>query len=225
MSTNANNTRQEARSPLHHDDRGAPPTATQIRQGRPPRRWLRKLGVTGVLVTALLSTLALAPSDADAATIQYATQLSPTGTQPLRYVAPSTAPQGVAQFTVTTETSSIYTYLQFTNVGPGVWNSDTSSPCPGYLYPDSGRELYVIVGGKIASRALPPETCDTISDTWYAGPQIVQAIEANPNNAIVYVQAPPGQPGSREYLPGGVVLNPGSIWAHLQIAPGDGLNL
>jgi hypothetical protein len=57
------------------------------------------------------------------------------------------------------------------------------------------------------------------SAPWAASPQIVQAMVANPSNAIAYVQAPPGNPGSPENLPGGVVLNPGSPWARLQAAP------
>ena len=75
----------------------------------------------------------------------------------------------------------------------------------------------MVAGDKIiGSRDFPPPTCSTITDDWAAPPQVVQSIAANPSNAIVYVQAPPGNPGSPQSLPGGVVLNPGSIWARLQ---------
>ena len=57
-------------------------------------------------------------------------------------------------------------------------------------------------GTIIGSRSLPPGTCNVITDTWAASLQVVQLIAANPSDAIVYVQAPPG--------------NPGSPWARLQ---------
>jgi hypothetical protein len=218
---------QATQSPLEQDGAPARGPAAPIPAGRPPRGRLRKLGLAGLAAAVMISALALAPSGAQAATtgdseLLYVAQLTTTGTQPLTSV-PATAPQGIAQVIIYPASDTIYTYLQFTNVGTGVWLSG-SSPCsPGYIYPGSGT-LYVMVAGKIATRALPPPTCDTFSDTWSAGPQIVQAIEANPGNAIVYVQAPPGQPGSREYLPGGIVLNPGSIWSRLQIAPAVAVN-
>jgi hypothetical protein len=222
MGTHANDKRQAAQSPRDQDDAPARGPSARTRAGRPPRGRLRKLGLTVLAAAATISALTLAPSSAHAATISYAANMSPTGTQPLTYSPPSTAPQGIAQFTINTATNTIYTYLQFTNVGMAKWVSSTA--CTGYLYQASGSTLYVTIGGKIYTRVLPPPTCDTISDTWSAGPQIVQAIEADPGNAIVYVQAPPGQPGSREYLPGGVVLNPGSIWSQLEVPDGGGVN-
>ena len=77
-------------------------------------------------------------------------------------------------------------------------------------------------GTIIGSRSLPPGTCNVITDTWAAGLQVVQLIAANPSSAIVYVQAPPGNPGSPQSLPGGVALNPGSPWARLQAMPTSG---
>jgi hypothetical protein len=96
------------------------------------------------------------------------------------------------------------------------------APCK-ELWPSNGIRLYVVDGDKIiGSRNLPPPTCNTVTDSWAASSQVVQSIVANPSNAIVYVQAPPGNPGSPQYLPGGVVLNPGSPWAQLQAAPSRG---
>jgi hypothetical protein len=222
MGTHANDKRQPAQSPL--DQAGAPARgpAARTRAGRPPRGRLRKLGLTGLAAAAMISALALAPSSAHADAISYAANMSPAGTQPQTYSPPPTAPQGIAQFTINPATNTIVTYLQFANVGTAKRVSSTG--CAGYLYQASGSELYVIVGGKIYTRLLPPPTCNTISDTWFASSQIVQAIEADPGSAIVYVQAPPGQPGSREYLPGGVMLNPGSIWSQLEV-PYDGGSL
>jgi hypothetical protein len=85
--------------------------------------------------------------------------------------------------------------------------------------------FYVVAGDKIiGTRQLPPSTDDTISDTFTVSSQVVQSIVANPSNAIVLVEAPPSTL-PREYLPGGVVLNSGSVWAQLQPQPDGEANL
>jgi hypothetical protein len=89
----------------------------------------------------------------------------------------------------------------------------------GVRTPEKARRFYVVAGDKIIGfRDLPPTTDDTITASWAFPPQVVQAIVANPSNAIVYVEAPPNTL-PREYLPGGVVLNGGSPWAQLQPPP------
>jgi hypothetical protein len=111
--------------------------------------------------------------------------------------------------------------VQFINTGtptPAV----PGTPCS-VLYPSDGIRLYVVAGDKIiGSRDLPPPSCNVTTDSWAASSQVVQSIVANPSNAIVYVQAPPGNPGSPLNLPGGVVLNSGSPWARLQATPSPG---
>lgn len=135
--------------------------------------------------------------------------------------APHIGAKGTAQLDIGTTRGTIYTRVQFTGTGtptpvpPGV-------PCK-EVWPSNGIRLYVVAGDNIiGSRNLPPPTCNTVTDTWAASSQVMQAIVANPSNAIVYVQAPPGNPGSPQSLPGGVVLNPGSPWAWLQAVPSGG---
>jgi hypothetical protein len=133
--------------------------------------------------------------------MQLYASMTPTGHQ---YPGPESGPRGAAIVNINTTSGVIDSNIQFADIA-GV-----------------GR-LYVVAGGKIiVSRNLPPPTSGVITDTWAAPPQVVQSIVANPSNAIVYVQAPPGNPGSPQSLPGGVVLNPGSIWARLQAAPSGG---
>ena len=147
--------------------------------------------------------------------MQFVGYMSPTGPQAS---PPQSGPRGVAVVNIDVSHSVIDSNVQWTDTGTPI-QGDPNGPCP-EAWPSNGIRLYVVAGDKItASRALPPGTCSTTTDDWAAGPQIVQAIVANPSNAIVYVQAPPGSPGSPESLPGGVVLNPGSPWARLQAAP------
>ena len=139
--------------------------------------------------------------------------MSPTGPQAS---PPQSGPRGLASINIDVPHSSIYSQVEFAETGPGILVDDPNSACREY-WPSNGVRLYVVAGNKIiANRAFPAPTCSITTDIWAAGPQIVQAIVANPSNAIVYVQAPPGNPGSPEYLPSGVVLNPGSPWARLQ---------
>jgi hypothetical protein len=147
--------------------------------------------------------------------------MSPTGHQD---PPPTSGPRGAAIVNFDATRGTINTHVDFAGTG-------TSTPAPppcGAIWPLKRSRLYVVAGDKIiGSRDLPPPTCSTITDDWAATPQVVQSIVANPSNAIVYVEAPPGITGSREYLPGGVVLNPGSPWARLQAAPsgGSGTNM
>jgi hypothetical protein len=139
--------------------------------------------------------------------------MSPTGHQD---PPPTSGPRGVANVYFDATRGTINTNVDFAGTGTP---TPTPPPC-GDVWPLKRSRLYVVAGDKIiGSRDLPPPTCSTITDDWAAPSQVVQSIAANPNNAIVYVEAPPGITGSREYLPGGVVLNPGSPWARLQAAP------
>ena len=147
--------------------------------------------------------------------------MSPTGHQD---PPPTSGPRGVANVYFDATRGTINTNVDFAGTGTP---TPTPPPC-GDVWPLKRSRLYVVAGDKIiGSRDLPPPTCSTITDDWAAPSQVVQSIAANPNNAIVYVEAPPGITGSREYLPGGVVLNPGSPWARLQAAPsgGSGANM
>ena len=126
--------------------------------------------------------------------------MTPTGYQ---YPGPDSGPQGVANVIVDVPRSILHFEVQFTDVKK----------------PSNGSTFYVVAGDKIiGNRFFPPPTDDTITDDWPAPSQVVQAIVANPSNAIVYVEAPPNTL-PREYLPGGVVLNAGSPWAQLQPPP------
>jgi hypothetical protein len=139
--------------------------------------------------------------------------MSPTGHQD---PPPTSGPRGVANVYFDATRGTINTNVDFAGTGTP---TPTPPPC-GDVWPLKRSRLYVVAGDKIiGSRDLPPPTCSTITDDWAAPSQVVQSIAANPNNAIVYVEAPPGITGSREYLPGGVVLSPGSPWARLQAAP------
>ncbi len=144
--------------------------------------------------------------------MQLAGYMSPTGYQATE---PTSGPRGLAQLDIEPTRGTISIRVQYTDTG-------TPTPAVGCkeLYPLNGIRLYVVAGDKIiGSRSLPPGTCNVTIDNWAAPPQVVQLMVANPSNAIVYVQAPPGNPGSPQNLPGGVVLNPGSPWARLQPAP------
>jgi hypothetical protein len=141
--------------------------------------------------------------------------MSPTGHQD---PPPTSGPRGVANVNFDATDGTIHTNVDFAGTG-------TPTPVPPgsackEIWPLKASRLYVVAGDKvIGNRNFPPPTCSTITDDWAASSQVVQSIVASPSNAIVYVEAPPGNPGSREYLPGGVVLNPGSPWARLQAAP------
>ena len=139
--------------------------------------------------------------------------MSPTGHQD---PPPTSGPRGVANVYFDATRGTINTNVDFAGTG-----TPTPAPPPcGDVWPSNGIRLYVVAGDKIiGSRNLPPPTCNTVTDSWAASSQVVQSIVANPSNAIVYVEAPPGNPGSPVYLPGGVRLNPGSPWARLQAAP------
>ena len=156
-------------------------------------------------------------------TMQLSAIMSPTGYQD---PPPTSGPRGTAQLNIDTTRGAIHTRVQFTDTGTPT-PAPPGTPCK-EIWPSNGIRLYVVAGDKIiGSRNLPPPTCNTVTDSWAASSQVVQSIVANPSNAIVYVQAPPGNPGSPQSLPGGVVLNPGSIWARLQAAPpvGSGTNM
>jgi hypothetical protein len=147
--------------------------------------------------------------------MQLVGSMTPTGNQD---PPPESGPRGVAVVDIDVPRSIIHIQVQFTDTGTPI-QGDPNGPCP-QAWPSEESRLYVVAGGKIiGSRNFPPPTCSTITDDWAAAPQVVQSIAANPSNAIVYVKAPPGITGSREYLPGGVVLNPGSPWARLQPPP------
>lgn len=187
----------------------------------PARRPLRKLVLTG-LAGAVMMSAAATPVAAQANTIgatnttHYAV-LTPTG---FRWPPPTSGPNGTAQFRVSPY-GQVSTRLLWDEVGPLIYSGGTS-PCS-TVYQSGGAKLYVMAAGRIVAwRGLPPGTCNTTSDSWSATPQIAQVFLTNPSNVIIYVQAPPGQPGSPVQLPGGVVLNPGSIWSHVELAPQDG---
>jgi hypothetical protein len=151
-------------------------------------------------------------------TMQLSAYMSPTGYQA---TPPTSGPRGTAQLDIVPTHGTIYTRVQFTDTGTPT-PAPPGTPCK-ELYPSNGIRLYVVAGDKIiGGRNLPPPTCNTVTDLWAASLQVVQLIVANPSNAIVYVQAPPGNPGSPQNLPGGVVLNPGSPWARLQAVPSGG---
>jgi hypothetical protein len=116
---------------------------------------------------------------------------------------------------------TIHTEVDFVGTGTP---TPAGPPC-GDIWPLKASRLYVVAGDKIiSSRNFPPPTCSTLTDDWTVSSQVVQAIVANPSNAIVYVEAPPNTL-PREYLPGGVVLNGGSPWARLQPVPPSDANL
>jgi hypothetical protein len=151
-------------------------------------------------------------------TMQLSAGMSPTGYQA---TPPTSGPSGLAQLSISTTHGTISTRVQFTGTGTPT-PTPPGTPCR-EIWPSNGIRLYVVAGDKIlGSRSLPPPTCNVVTDLWAASSQVVQSIVANPSNAIVYVQAPPGNPGSPLNLPGGVVLNPGSPWARLQVAPSGG---
>jgi len=154
--------------------------------------------------------------------MQLYASMTPTGHQ---YPGPTSGPRGAANVDINPTNGVIHTHVAFAGTGTP---TPAGPPC-GDIYPLKASRLYVMAGGKIiGSRNFPPPTCSTITDDWPAPPQVAQSIAANPSNAIVYVEAPPGNPGSPQYLPGGVRLNPGSPWARLQPAPttsGGGANI
>jgi hypothetical protein len=141
--------------------------------------------------------------------------MSPTGHQD---PPPTSGPRGVANVYFDATRGTINTNVDFAGTGTP---TPTPPPC-GDVWPLKRSRLYVVAGDKIiGSRNFSPPTCSTLTDSWAAPSQVVQSIAANPSNAIVYVEAPPNTL-PREYLPGGVVLNPGSPWARLQVAPSGG---
>ena len=138
--------------------------------------------------------------------------MSPTGHQD---PPPTSGPRGVANVYFDATRGTIHTNVDFAGTGTP---TPAGPPC-GNIWPLKASRLYVVAGDKIiGSRNFRPPTCSTITDDWAAPSQVVQSIAANPSNAIVYVEAPPNTL-PREYLPGGVVLNSGSIWAQLQPPP------
>jgi hypothetical protein len=142
--------------------------------------------------------------------------MTPTGHQD---PPPTSGPRGAATVHFDATHGTIHTNVDFAGTGTP---TPAGPPC-GDIYPLKASRLYVVAGDKIiGSRNFSPPTCSTLTDSWAAPPQVVQSIAANPSNAIVYVEAPPGITGSPVYLPGGVRLNPGSPWARLQAAPSDG---
>jgi hypothetical protein len=139
--------------------------------------------------------------------------MSPTGHQD---PPPTSGPRGAAIVNFDATRGTIHTNVDFAGTGTP---TPAGPPC-GNIWPLKASRLYVVAGDKIiGSRSFSPPTCSTLTDSWAAPSQVVQSIAANPSNAIVYVEAPPGNPGSPVYLPGGVRLNPGSPWARLQAAP------
>ena len=128
--------------------------------------------------------------------------MTPTGYQ---YPGPDSGPQGVARVDFNPARSVLQFGLEFTGIR-------TPAKC----------RFYVVAGDKIIGwRDLPPPTDGIIVDTFTVPSQVAQSIEADPSNAIIYIEAPPSTL-PREYLPGGVALNAGSIWAQLQADPSDG---
>jgi hypothetical protein len=146
--------------------------------------------------------------------------MTPTGSQD---PPPDSGPRGAAIVDINPTHGTINTNVDFAGTGTPT-PVPPGSPCS-EIWPSNGSRLYVVAGDKIIGhRDFPPPTCSTITDSWAAPSQIVQAIVANPSNAIVYVKAPPNTL-PREYLPGGVVLNGGSPWARLQPVPPSDANL
>jgi hypothetical protein len=150
--------------------------------------------------------------------MQLVGSMTPTGYQD---PPPKSGPRGVANLDIDVPHSIIHIRVDFADTGPAI-PGDPNGPCPEY-WPSNGSRLYVVAGDKIiGGRQLPPPTCSTITDDWPGVPsQVMQAIVANPSNAIVYVEAPPNTL-PRESLPGGVVLNGASPWARLQPPPTSG---
>ncbi len=145
--------------------------------------------------------------------MQLYASMTPTGHQD---PGPTSGPRGAAAVYIDTTRGAIHANVDFAGTGTP---TPAGPPC-GDIWPLKGSRLYVVDGGRIISgHNFPPPTCSTLTDDWTVSSQVVQSIVANPSNAIVYVEAPPGNPGSPEYLPGGVVLNPGSPWARLQPPP------
>jgi hypothetical protein len=126
--------------------------------------------------------------------------MSPTGYQ---YPPPESGPHGVVWVNVDPPRSILHLQMLVT---------DVKTPYR--------RMFYVVAGDTIIGR----RQLLTDIDDWVAPSEVVQSIVANPSNAVVYVEAPPSTL-PREYLPGGVVLNSGSIWAQLQPQPDGGANL
>jgi hypothetical protein len=155
--------------------------------------------------------------------MQLYASMTPTGHQD---PGPTSGPRGAASVDINPTNGVIHTHVAFAGTG-------TPTPVPPgsackEIWPLKASRLYVVAGDKIiGSRNFSPPTCSTLTDDWPAPPQVAQSIAANPSNAIVYVEAPPGITGSPVYLPGGVRLNPGSPWARLQPAPtsGGGANI
>ena len=142
--------------------------------------------------------------------------MTPAGSH---YPLPESGPRGFAVVDISLPHGIIHSHVQFAETGPAI-SGDPNGPCPEY-WPSDGIRLYVVAGDKIiGGRDLPPTTDDTITFDWGAPPQVVQAIVANPGNAIVYVEAPPNTL-PRESLPGGVVLNSRCPWVRLQPPPSD----
>jgi hypothetical protein len=140
--------------------------------------------------------------------------MTPTGYQ---YPPPESGPRAVTLLDIDVPRSIIHTRVDFADTGPPT-PVPPGSPCS-EIWPSKGSRLYVVAGDKIiGNRDFPPPTCSTITDDWPAPSQVVQAIVANPSNAILYVEAPPNTL-PREYLPAGVVLNGASPWARLQPPP------
>jgi hypothetical protein len=150
--------------------------------------------------------------------MQLYASMTPTGHQD---PGPTSGPRGAAVVFIDTTRGVIHANVDFAGTGTPT-PVPPGTPCK-EIWPLKGSRLYVVAGDKIIfGRNFPPPTCSTLTDDWTVSSQVVQSIVANPSNAIVYVEAPPGITGSPEYLPGGVVLNPGSPWARLQPPPASG---
>jgi hypothetical protein len=194
---------QAAQPPLDQDGAPARGPASRTRAGRPPRGRLRKLGLVGLAAAMTFAAALVTPAGAQAEAqilgpVDHVATMSTAGTQPLSYSAPNPVPYGIAQFTTYPAYSTIQVKVYFAGIDP------------------AGAHVYIVAGGKIISNCmLPPPTNGQISDYCSLSAQAMQQFEADPSDVIIYIQARPGQPGSPEHLPGGVVLNPGSIWSHL----------
>jgi hypothetical protein len=150
--------------------------------------------------------------------MQLYASMTPTGHQD---PGPTSGPRGAAVVFIDTTRGVIHANVDFAGTGTPT-PVPPGTPCK-EIWPLKASRLYVVAGDKIIfGRNFSPPTCSTLTDDWTVSSQVVQSIVANPSNAIVYVEAPPGNPGSPVYLPGGVRLNPGSPWARLQAAPSDG---
>jgi hypothetical protein len=150
--------------------------------------------------------------------MQLYASMTPTGHQD---PGPTSGPRGAATVNFDPTNGVIHTHVAFAGTGTP---TPAGPPC-GDIYPLKASRFYVVAGDKIIfGRNFPPPTCSTLMDDWTVSSQVVQAIVANPSNAIVYVEAPPNTL-PREYLPGGVVLNGGSPWARLQPVPPSDANL